>query len=62
MLTPKTLGLNIFTKYYNDKKATDEAFTPDFGRWFKTGDVAKIDSTGQLHIVGRDKDTIVVNG
>lgn len=53
-------GRALFEGYYNDKWATREAFTKD--KWFKTGDVARIDELGQLHIQGRVKDTLVING
>ena len=53
-------GSVVFQGYYNDEKATQEAFTSD--RWFKTGDVGLIDSSGRLRLTGRDKDIIVING
>ncbi|KAI1212600.1 acetyl-CoA synthetase-like protein [Annulohypoxylon truncatum] len=53
-------GPVIFKKYYRNPEATKEAFTQD--GWFITGDQARIDSNGQLHIVGRVKDTINMNG
>ncbi|KAI1100868.1 acetyl-CoA synthetase-like protein [Jackrogersella minutella] len=53
-------GPVVFKKYYKNPDATKEAFTQD--GWFITGDEARIDSNGQLHIVGRVKDTINING
>ncbi|KAK3172674.1 putative NRPS-like protein biosynthetic cluster [Lepraria neglecta] len=53
-------GPAVFTEYYNNKKATDEAFTED--GWFRTGDTAFIDADGQLNITGRAKETIIING
>ncbi|KAL2037267.1 hypothetical protein N7G274_009956 [Stereocaulon virgatum] len=53
-------GPAVFTEYYNNKKATEEAFTED--GWFKTGDKAFIDADGQLNITGRAKETIIING
>ncbi|KAI0138095.1 acetyl-CoA synthetase-like protein [Hypoxylon sp. NC0597] len=53
-------GPVVFRKYYKNPEATKEAFTQD--GWFITGDQARIDSNGQLHIVGRVKDTINING
>ncbi|KAI1445620.1 acetyl-CoA synthetase-like protein [Annulohypoxylon stygium] len=53
-------GPVVFKKYYRNPEATKEAFTQD--GWFITGDQARIDSSGQLHIVGRVKDTINING
>ena len=53
-------GPAVFTEYYNNKKATEEAFTKD--GWFRTGDKAFIDADGQLNIAGRAKETIIING
>jgi long-subunit acyl-CoA synthetase (AMP-forming) len=53
-------GSVVFRGYYNDAKATHEAFTPD--GWLKTGDLGLLDSGGRLRLTGRDKDTIVING
>ncbi len=51
-------GPIIFLGYYNDDKATKEAFTED--GWFKTGDLATIDKKGYITITGRRKDMIVL--
>ena len=55
-------GPIVFTRYYNNPSATANAFTDD--GWFKTGDQGFIDSSdiGQLHLVGRTKDTMIING
>ena len=53
-------GEAVFDCYYNDSAATSKAFTKD--GWFKTGDVARIDELGRLHIEGRVQDTLVING
>ncbi|KAI0659130.1 AMP-dependent synthetase and ligase [Cubamyces menziesii] len=53
-------GPTVFSEYYNDPKATSESFTPD--GWFITGDNAMLDEEGHLHLVGRDKDQINING
>lgn len=53
-------GTIVFQNYYNDHEATAEAKTSD--GWFKTGDLAFIDSCGQLNLAGRAKDTIRING
>ena len=53
-------GPIVFQGYYNDKSATQDAFTSD--GWFKTGDLGLLDSKGRLRLTGRDKDIIVING
>lgn len=53
-------GLVVFDRYYNNEQATREAFTPD--GWFVTGDLARVDDAGNLHLVGRARDSIIVNG
>ncbi|KAF2683183.1 acyl-protein synthetase [Lentithecium fluviatile CBS 122367] len=53
-------GRVVFDSYYRHPAATAEAFTPD--GWFRTGDQAIIDSKGNLHLVGRVKDVINING
>ncbi len=45
--------------YFKNPEATAEAFD---GSWYKTGDMAKIDSDGYLYIVDRTKDMIVTGG
>jgi long-chain acyl-CoA synthetase len=51
-------GKMVFGGYYKNPEATKEAFTED--GWFKSGDLGKIDENGNLHIVGRSKDVIVL--
>ena len=53
-------GPVVFNKYFNNEQATKEAFTAD--GWFKTGDRAFIDAESRLNMVGRDKETVIVNG
>lgn len=53
-------GPIIFSKYFNNEQATAEAFTAD--GWFRTGDRAYIDAESHLNLVGRDKETVIVNG
>jgi len=50
-------GPNIALGYYNDPKATKEAFNE---KWFYTGDLAKIDEEGYIFIRGRKKSVIVL--
>ncbi|KAI4147623.1 MAG: hypothetical protein LQ341_001750 [Variospora aurantia] len=53
-------GLIVFEKYFNNDEATRMAFTDD--GWFKTGDLASVDSHGYLQLSGRSKDLINING
>lgn len=50
----------VFTRYYNNAVATKDAFTED--GWFDTGDQALLDTTGNVHLIGRIKDHIRING
>jgi cyclohexanecarboxylate-CoA ligase len=45
---------------YLDRTQSGEAFTAD--GWFRTGDLAAIDATGAIEIVGRLKDVIIRGG
>ncbi|KAK2755892.1 putative NRPS-like protein biosynthetic cluster [Arachnomyces sp. PD_36] len=61
--TPGLLQLKgdvVFQGYYNNAKATNEAFTED--GWFITGDKALIDANGYVQLSGRSKELIIVNG
>ncbi|HEY0658820.1 MAG TPA: AMP-binding protein, partial [Pyrinomonadaceae bacterium] len=51
-------GKMVFSGYYKNPEATKDAFTED--GWFKSGDLGKLDSNGDLFIVGRSKDVIVL--
>ncbi|EKM53033.1 uncharacterized protein PHACADRAFT_147361 [Phanerochaete carnosa HHB-10118-sp] len=53
-------GPSVFREYYNNPQATAESFSAD--GWFTTGDSAMLDGDGNLHLVGRDKDQINING
>lgn len=53
-------GEILFREYFNNPKATVEAFTPD--GWFITGDRAIIDENGHLNLTGRSKESIIING
>ena len=46
--------------YHNRPEETAAALTPD--RWFRTGDLARIDADGYLWITGRKKDLIISAG
>ncbi|KAL8829806.1 MAG: hypothetical protein Q9191_001809 [Dirinaria sp. TL-2023a] len=53
-------GEVLFREYYNNPKATEEAFTSD--GWFITGDRALVDTNGYLCLTGRAKESIIING
>jgi thioesterase domain-containing protein len=52
-------GPTVFREYFNNPQATMESFSDG---WFITGDAAQLDSDGNLHLVGRDKDCVNING
>jgi len=52
-------GHNVMKGYWGNPKATAEAI-PD--GWFRSGDLAKVDSDGYFFIVGRQKDLIIRGG
>jgi len=53
-------GPSMFLGYYQRTKLTNDSFTTD--GWFRTGDMGKIDRSGNLRIVGRSKDIIIRGG
>lgn len=53
-------GPSIFSEYYANPAATSDSFTSD--GWFITGDLSLIDDDGNVHMLGRHKDVINVNG
>lgn len=50
-------GANLFSGYW-----PDGAGGPDDDGWFGTGDIAVLGAGGELHLVGRSADTVIVNG
>ncbi|KAF5615372.1 non-ribosomal peptide synthase [Fusarium sp. NRRL 25303] len=50
----------VFKRYYNNKAATAACMTVD--GWFNTEDLGRLNSDGNLEIVGRIKDLLIVNG
>jgi long-chain acyl-CoA synthetase len=50
-------GQNLFSGYW-----PDGAHGPDAEGWFRTGDVGYLDADGDLHLVDRAGDLIIVNG
>ncbi|MGV9247145.1 AMP-binding protein [Streptomyces sp. NPDC003710] len=52
-------GPMITGGYWNNKEATQAAFTAD--GWFRTGDLGRL-TGARLSLVGRSKDSIIVNG
>jgi len=55
-----TRGLSLFSEYLGDAEATSRAFTPD--GWFRTGDRVRLEESGELTFVERDKDVLKVGG
>jgi fatty-acyl-CoA synthase len=55
-----TRGYSVMLGYWNDEAATRAAI--DAAGWMHTGDLAKMDAEGYVHIVGRIKEMIVRGG
>jgi long-chain acyl-CoA synthetase len=53
-------GPIVMDGYWQNPAANDEVF--DSERWFKSGDLGKLDDDGFLYIVGRKKEIIVTAG
>lgn len=49
-------GATVFGGYYKDEEKTKETFDED--GWFKTGDIFKLNKTGQFQIIGRAKELV----
>ncbi|WP_132432453.1 AMP-binding protein [Pseudonocardia endophytica] len=50
-------GPNLFSGYWPDSDGG-----PDADGWFRTADVGYLDSDGDLHLVDRSSDLVIVNG
>jgi len=50
----------VMKEYWNKPKATQEVLLP--GYWFRTGDVARLDTEGYIYITDRAKDIIIRGG
>lgn len=53
-------GPNVFAGYWGDHAATAAVLTQD--GWLRTGDVAVVAEHGDIHIVDRRKDLVIVSG
>ncbi len=53
-------GPNVFAGYWNDEKATSEVLMHD--GWLRTGDIGVIGEDGDLFVVDRKKDLVIVSG
>ena len=52
----QVMGPPVFDEYLNKPEETERAFTAD--GWFRTGDLATVDSEGFLQLTGRVKEII----
>ncbi|XP_067913877.1 medium-chain acyl-CoA ligase ACSF2, mitochondrial [Heterodontus francisci] len=53
-------GYSVMLRYWNEPEKTKESITPE--GWYKTGDIATLDSYGYCQIVGRCKDMVIRGG
>ncbi len=51
-------GPHVFKGYLHDQRNTQAALD---GKWLKSGDLGQIHSTGELEIIGRKKDLIILS-
>jgi malonyl-CoA/methylmalonyl-CoA synthetase len=56
----ETRGPHVFAGYWQNPRATTDAFTTD--DWFITGDIAEIDASNCVRILGREKDLVISGG
>ena len=55
-----TRGIQLFLEYFDNPEAMAKSFTDD--GWFKTGDVVRIDPSGNFVYCDRDADVLKVGG
>jgi acyl-CoA synthetase (AMP-forming)/AMP-acid ligase II/thioesterase domain-containing protein len=53
-------GTLIFKGYYKNPAATEQCMTSE--GWFNTGDIARVDENGNLHLLGRQKEILILHG
>lgn len=53
-------GSLLFKGYYNNDEATKSCMTED--GWMNTGDIGAVDKNGFLHLLGRQKEILILNG
>jgi long-chain acyl-CoA synthetase len=52
-------GPTVFQGYWQDPRATSEAFD---GRWLRTGDLGRVDDDGFVYLTGRKKELVITAG
>ena len=52
-------GPGVFRGYWQDPQSTAEAFGD---RWFRTGDLGRLDDDGYLYLIGRKKELLITAG
>jgi long-chain acyl-CoA synthetase len=53
-------GPNVFAGYWRDEAATSQALSDD--GWLRTGDIGILGDDGDLYVVDRKKDLVIVSG